>query len=111
MAVEVDEDPLDGETPLAYILTALADKAADVPVDEERLTYAVSLVMCATLVSRGLEPDTAIQAIEQAMSHGDIRIHYSEGEGLEINIGEGISADGPSIDAMHWSPEMCADGS
>lgn len=89
-----DEDPLGGASPLTYIVQCLTAKAEGRDVDEERLQYAVGLSAVATLMDKGLDMETAIAATESAMSKGDIRVAYSNVEGLTIEFGEGVVKDG-----------------
>jgi hypothetical protein len=54
------------------------------PYDEDEMLYASCFMMVASLVSQGVEVDTAVEAVQQA---ADLHITFSEAEGLSITIG------------------------
>jgi hypothetical protein len=80
--------PLGGKTPLTVIMECLAAQAKGEPFDPDVLEYAVALAACLTLINKGLDEETAMAAVESAMSKSDIHVSYSEAEGLSIEFGE-----------------------
>lgn len=77
--------------PLQVIYDAVLAKAAGESYDEEALSRAVMVAGAAGLINAGLDIDTAMGAVDQALSHGGIRITLANDE-LVITMGEGTDA-------------------
>jgi hypothetical protein len=70
------------------IMQSLVAKARNEDYDEHRASVAACFLVAAELVSKGVEVDTAMNAVEQALSHGDIEITWSPDDGLTTVLGE-----------------------
>lgn len=82
------------------IMRNLVASSKGKPTNEDEVEYASCLLACQALVSRGVSIDTAMRCVEQAATNGQIRIRYSDAEGLEVTIERD---DEP--DAMTWKPD------
>jgi len=73
---------------MTILLNALTSESKGLPYDEDFTTDSTMFLAVGTLVAKGLDPDTAMSAVDQAMSHGDIRVTWSEADGLQMTIGD-----------------------
>lgn len=84
--------PPDDYDPTAVVMAGLAAASRGEPYDEDAMSEACQVLACLALLSRGLDYETATRAVDQAVDKGDIRVKWSEADGLEVTIGEGIVA-------------------
>jgi hypothetical protein len=94
METETEWEPPEDFNAMEALIRGLTAKANGEPINKDELLYATMMVSCANLMKQGLDFDTACSVVESAMDHGDIRVAWSEEEGLSLTIGEGIVAGG-----------------
>lgn len=97
MSATEEWEPSDDFEPVTAIMQALVAKTEGKPYNEDEFVFAVCLLATANLMRNGLDADTAMAAVEQAMKSGNIHASYSEAEGLSVTIGEGAGEEDAAV--------------